>query len=262
MTTTNPADPINGAAAAQPKPPGAALATIETNNDDPSRAMNAFASSANFTAAQRIANALSQSTLVPKEYQGSIPNVLIAMEIASRIGASVFMVMQNIDIIHGRPAWRSQFLIATVNASGRFTPLRFRWEGKPGTDDWGCRAVAKDKETGDECIGSLITIGLARKEGWLTKSGSKWQTMPEQMLCYRAAAFWTRIYAPELSIGMHSADEVMDTTGAPVADVPQAVRPGDVKSLEAALMEETPVVIDPATGEVTRGNVDAKAVQS
>ena len=31
--------------------------------------------------------------------------------------------------------------------------------------------------------------------------------MPEQMFMYRAAAFWQRIYAPELSLGMQTIDE-------------------------------------------------------
>ena len=134
--------------------------------------------------------------------------------------------MQSLDIIHGRPSWRSTFLIATVNASGRFTPLRFRWQGEEGADSWGARAVAKDRASGEECVGSLITIGLAKKEGWYSKNGSKWQTMPEQMLCYRAASFWTRIYSPELSLGMHTSDEVIDTYGEDVTNVPKGLTPG------------------------------------
>jgi hypothetical protein len=87
--------------------------------------------------------------------------------------------MQNLDIIHGRPGWRATFIIATMNASNRFTPLRFRWEGKAGTDTWGCRAVAKDRESGEECIGALITLATAKAEGWSAKNGSKWKTIPE-----------------------------------------------------------------------------------
>lgn len=176
-------------------------------------AIDAFSSESNFAAAQRMAKGLSSSSLVPEAYRNNIPNVLIAMELATRIGASVFAVMQNLDIIHGRPGWRATFIIATINACGRFTPLRFRWEGKPGTDAWGCRAVAKDREDGEECIGALITMGLAKSEGWSSKNGSKWKTMPEQMIMYRAAAFWGRVYAPEKMLGMHMGDELEDVYG-------------------------------------------------
>lgn len=177
---------------------------------DDDRSINAFSSAEAFETAQRMAKALSMSTLVPQEYRGNLPNVMIAMELAARIGASPFAVMQNLDIIHGRPSFRSTFLIATINACGRFSPLRFRFSGDEGSSSWGCRAYATDQATGEECVGALITIGLAKAEGWLSKKGSKWQTMPEQMLMYRSAAFWTRVYAPELSLGMHTREEVDD----------------------------------------------------
>jgi hypothetical protein len=225
----------------EPKKPEAALARIETENDDTSRALNAFATEGNFLMAQRMAAALAKSTLVPKEFQNNIPNVLIAMEIASRVGASVFMVMQHLDIIHGRPSWRATFLIATVNASGKFSPLRPRWEGKPGTPEWGCRMVAKDLASGEECLGTLITLKMAKDEGWSTKNGSKWLTMPDQMLIYRAASFWTRVYAPELSLGMQSSEEVLDVIATPV--LPH----GDTRELENALMGDVVVTAD---GEV------------
>lgn len=210
MTTTAPTEmaPANGA-------PAAPLATAEPERDG---ALNAFSDEAAFETGQRMAKALAASTLVPTEYRNNIPNVLIAIEVASRIRASVFMVMQSLDIVHGRPSWRASFLIATVNACGRFSPLRFRFHGKEGTDEWGCRAYAKDRENGEDCVGSLITIGLAKAEGWYGRNGSKWRTMPEQMLCYRSAAFWTRVYAPELSLGMQTVEEVIDTVGVDVTD--------------------------------------------
>lgn len=219
--------------------------------------ISAFANQSNFEAAQRMAKALASSSLVPKDYQNNLPNVLIAMELAARIGASVFAVMQNIDIIHGRPSWRAAFLIATVNACGRFTPIRFRWEGTPGADDWGCRAVAKDRESGEECIGALITIALAKAEGWTSKNGSKWKTMPEQMLMYRAASFWTRVYAPETSLGMTTAEEAIDVDGYEIVHKPTTTN--NVKALEDALLASKPVanepaskptISDPETGEI------------
>ena len=163
-----------------------------------------------FVLKQREASALSRSTIVPKDYQGDVSNCIVAMEMAARIGMSTMAVMQSLDVIHGRPGWRATFLIATVNTCGRFTALRYRFVGEPGKPSWGCYAVAKDRESGEELVGETITIKMATDEGWAIKSGSKWKTMPGQMLRYRAAAFWTRVYAPELSLGMHTSDEVED----------------------------------------------------
>lgn len=227
-------DPMTGEVPMRPAE-GTDLAKVAS---EPGRAISAFSGGEAFTTAQRMAKALASSSLMPQAYQNNIPNTLIAIELASRIGCSVLMVAQNLDIIHGRPSWRATFLIATVNACGRFTPLRFRWQGKEGTPEWGCRAHAKDRATGEECVGTLITMALAKAEGWDSKNGSKWKTMPEQMLCYRAAAFWTRIYAPELSLGMSTNDEVIDTYGEDVTAVPAGLRPGNTAALETALREK------------------------
>jgi len=51
---------------------------------------------------------------------------------------------------------------------------------------------------------------MAKAEGWVDKSGSKWKTMPELMMRYRAAAFFGRLYAPEITMGMHSVEEIVD----------------------------------------------------
>ena len=88
--------------------------------------LSVFANADTFATAQRIALMLSQAKLVPETYQGTagLPNCMIALEMAQRIGASPLMVMQNLYIVHGRPAWSSQFLISCVNASRRFSPIR------------------------------------------------------------------------------------------------------------------------------------------
>ena len=194
-----------------------------------------------FEIAQRMARALSSSTIVPEAYRGNIANVMVAMEYANRLGASVLAVMQNLDVIHGRPSLRATFLIGTVNACGRFSPIRFRWQGTEGGDDWGCRAVAIDRESGEECIGPLITIALAKSEKWYEKTGSKWKTIPELMLMYRAAAWWTRVFSPELSLGLHTSDEAEDVeppTQVRARNVALALDAGDVEATPAGDVSE------------------------
>lgn len=197
-----------------------------------------FSNSSAFESAQRMAKALASSSLVPKEYRGDVANCLIAMEVASRIGVSVLPAMQNLYIIQGKPSWSSSFLIASVNASGRFTPLRYEWAGEPGQPSWACRAKARSKEDGEMCVGAWITWEMANKEGWTKKSGSKWLTMPEQMFQYRAAAFWQRAFCPEISIGFHTTEEVQDvyaSTAPAGVDLPAELTPAGAKSLAAVL---------------------------
>lgn len=179
-------------------------------------AVPGFSTGASFDLAQRQALALCGSTLVPKDYQGkgNIGNCLIALDMAYRIGASPMLVMQNLYIVHGRPGWSSTFLIASVNQCGRFTALRYEEVGTPGETDYKVRAWATEKASGERLNGTWITWTMVTAEGWLNKAGSKWKTMPEQMAKYRAASFWQRTYAPEISMGFQTVEEVHDITPA------------------------------------------------
>lgn len=167
-----------------------------------------------FEDGQRIAKALSQADLVPSTYKNNIPNTMIALEMANRIGVSPFMVMQNLDIIKGKPSWSSSFIISALNSCGRFKPLRFEFEGEDNNaDDYGCRAVTYDMETNEKIVGPKVDWKMVKAEGWLDKSGSKWRTMPELMFHYRSASFFGRLYAPDILKGMQSMEEVIDVAG-------------------------------------------------
>ena len=166
-----------------------------------------------FQDGQRMAQALAASSLVPQDYRNNVANTLVALEMAQRTGSSPMAVMQNMHVIHGRPSWSAQFVIAALNSCGRFGPLRFRVTGSG--DDETCVAWAIDRATGDALDGPPVSIGMAKKEGWFGKSGSKWQTMPQLMLRYRAAKFFGNLYAPDVLMGMHTADEVEDIGPAP-----------------------------------------------
>lgn len=175
---------------------------------EPVRVPGAFSSISAFEDSQRIAKALCSSPLVPEEYRDNIGSALIALELSQRMNMSPLMVMQNLDIIHGRPSWRSQMIIAAVNGCGRFSPLRYEMGGDERNPS--CRAYATDLRNGERLDGPKIDMDMAKAEGWYGRNGSKWKTIPELMLRYRAASWWGRQYAPELLMGLPSADEAMD----------------------------------------------------
>ena len=176
-----------------------------------------------FEDAQRIAKALASSTLIPPQFQGQqgFANCLVALEISHRMRMSPFQVMQNLHIIHGRPSWSSQFIIGLINGCGRFSPLRYEISGQG--EAMACYCVATELATGTDLKGPTVTMAMAKKEGWSTKSGSKWQTMPELMIRYRAAAFWGRLYIPELLVGIQTEEEVVDVE--PVTVRPEPTLP-------------------------------------
>lgn len=242
---------------------------------------------------QRAAKMFANSDLVPDMYKiggklqnaesKAIANCVIAMNMATRMNADVLMIMQNLVIVQGRPSWSSAFLISSVNSSGRFEPMKYRitnkgklgkvdyvdyeWNGKHKAavnktfdgskiDNIECVAYTKARGSEEVLESSPISIEMAIKEGWYTKAGSKWQTMPEQMLRYRAASFWTRAYAPEISMGMHTVEEVQDieTIDAEFEVVDKKVEreiqeKANSEVMEMPAQEETPepVVKEPVT---------------
>ena len=185
--------------------------TLTTTNNSVFSGIRAFED------AQRIAKALASSTLIPPQFQGQqgFANCLVALEIAGRMNISPFLCMQHLHIIHGRPSWSSAFIIAMVNGCGRFTPLRFEVSGEG--ESLACYAVATNIKTQQELKGPTITMLMAKKEGWSTKSGSKWLTMPELMIRYRAAAFWGRLFAGDLLVGLQTQEEVIDVESVKVS---------------------------------------------
>lgn len=169
-----------------------------------------FSTSENFDHYQRMAKGLAQSDMIPKGYQNNIPNVLIALDIANQMQTSPLTVMQNMDVIHGKPSWSSKYIIGLLKSYPKLKHIVFNKVGKKGSQDWGYYVTAVDTETGATLEGTTVDMQMATAEGWVNKSGSKWKTMPELMLQYRAAAFFCRINAPEILFGFHTSDEIQD----------------------------------------------------
>lgn len=242
------------------------LAVVETNgltNSVTNRQghLSFFSDSEAFATGQRMASMLAKSQLVPKIFQNNIPDTVIALELAQRIGASPLMIMQSLYIVHGKPSFSASFIIAALNASGRISPLRFDLsapmekslpDGKKYMDRT-CTAWAIERGSGERLEGPPVSIEMARREGWFEKSGSKWQTMPELMLRYRAATFFGRLYAPDILMGMRAQEELMDAPEAELIEAPLV----SVDDLNARFTAE---VVDTQTGEIISPETPSGAI--
>jgi hypothetical protein len=176
----------------------------------PLREVSVFSSSG-FEIGQRMARALASSNMVPLDYQGNIGNCMILLETAQRMQMSVLAIASNLHIIHGRPGWSATFIASAINASGLFTPIRFDWRGDEGKDSRACRVRCSETATGEVLFGPWVSVAMAKAEGWYGRKGSKWATMTEMMLQYRAISFFGRIYAPHILSGMAmSTDDIAD----------------------------------------------------
>lgn len=287
-----------------------------------------FLNPESFEFSQRVANMLSNSTMVPEQYRAvtkvkagkdgygnmmyrdepnpnGLPNCIIALNMSNRLGADVMMIMQNLHVIEGRPSWSSQFILGSINSSGRFSPLRFEVEnlgeveveyqetvwnnGRKSqitkslkVENQTCVAWALEagtrmpeftleelKEHGGvyKCCkaygiplveSSKISMEMAVKEGWYTKNGSKWKTMPEQMLRYRAASFFGRVYAPELLMGLRSVEEEQDRIIDVTPDQSLSEQADTNKLKREILSAKSPAALDEAESKVLMLTDDAK----
>ena len=158
-----------------------------------------------------MANMLAKSTIVPVAYQNRPENTFVALDMASRMGISPMVVMQNLFVIQGKPSWSGQAMASMIRNSKEFKKVTLHYVGTEGKDDWGAYVTAERASDGLLIKGATVTIAVAKKEGWYQKSGSKWQTIPELMLAYRAYAWFARVHAPEIMMGLQSTEEVYDT---------------------------------------------------
>ena len=164
----------------------------------------------------KVAEYLSRSPIVPTTFQNQPGSVLIALNLAARLNLDPFMVMQQVYVVHGRPGISGQFAIALLNKSPKYARIEFVKTGA------GMKVVGHRRDGGvDE--GTEITRRMVEAEGW--GKNSKWQTMEEQMLRYRAAAFFARAYCPEELMGLSTVEELSEMEGADVEPHPRNVTP-------------------------------------
>ena len=156
----------------------------------------------------RAANMLSQTSIIPATYQGKPQDCFVALEMATRMGVSPLVVMQNMYVVKGKPAWAGQACTMFINSCGKFTQVKHVYTGEKGTDSRGCYVIATRISDGIQVNGVEVTIAMAKAEGWT--ANTKWRTMPELMLAYRASAFFARVHCPEALMGVQLADEIYD----------------------------------------------------
>lgn len=183
-----------------------ATTQINTVIESDSKKLDIFFNTNDFEEAQRKAKMIAHSNFTPERFKGNIGDCVIALDIAQRLQMSPITILQEVYIVHGSPAFTSKFIIALINFRGGYAhDLEFEQ-----TKD-SCYAWTTNKQ-GRKLKGPMVTLEMARKEGWIDKKGSKWLTMPDVMLGYRAASFFAKKFCPGLLMGMQSLEEIYDMT--------------------------------------------------
>lgn len=194
-----------------------------------------------FELEQRKAKAFSLSAFFPRHLMGqgpngaqiSVANATIVYDIAYRMNLSPLEVAQSIFIIQGKPSFETKFLVARLNTSGL---LKGRLNTIVSQDGQSAYCEAIDAQTGAVLRGTTITMEMAKREGWLGKNGSKWQTMPTLMLKYRAQSFFINEFFPEVRLGLRTKEEMQDIVEVEdVSDPKETFKPAPAQNLNELL---------------------------
>ena len=178
--------------------------------------INAFQSLASFKEAFTLGKYLAMSDLAPQVYKNNPANCAIAVDISNRMGVSPMFVMQNLNVVRGIPSWSGQACISLIRACGRFKGAKPVYTGDIGKENRTCHFEAVEIATGETVVGTVIDWQMIKSEGW--DKNSKWKSMTEQMMAYRAATFFARVYCPNELMGFKVEGEAEDS----VKEVPKA----------------------------------------
>ena len=193
-----------------------------------------------------LAEIFAGSTVIPDHFRGKPNDCFLMLHTAHLLQEDPLYVMQNAFSIHGRPGFYTRFMITRAHKSGAFeSRIKYRMtrrtegfsveagklnngieieHGDPGilkvTASVKRERGAAKRETFDfpdlkveayaivEGTEESATVSsrMALLEGWVTNP--KYQSMPENMLEWRAAAFLIRKQTPEVMAGFQTVEEI------------------------------------------------------
>ena len=212
-----------------------------------------------------MAQMFARSQFVPETFKDKPENCLIALDLALSLKLKPTSLFPHLYVIHGLPALSAQFMIALVNRSEKFSLISWD-EGEDGYFEYEAygktlravnyyaQAYFTEKSTGKEYRSTRVDVKLARANGWFSKDGSKWKTMPREMCHWRSASWLIKNYAPETVFGLDFADELEDFDATPQPQYQAA--PKEIQ-VHVATVEDEPDPVD----ELVEGITNAETME-
>jgi hypothetical protein len=211
----------------------------------------------------RVAKAFSMSGMVPGHFQGKPESCMVALMYAQQLGEHPMVMFQEVTVINGRPGTSARFAIARANKSGLLQgPIS--WKSKGQGDALEVTASAVLRDTG-EVISTTVTMREAAADGWTRNS--KYKSIPEQMLRWRAATRLINLYMPEVLFGLGvreeaevrpaQVQEVSAGGGTVVADLNRQIAASQTAAVSEPDSDETSPVGDDAEQKVLQPEVVA-----
>lgn len=155
--------------------------------------------------AMQFSEVLSQSAMVPREYQGKPANTLVAIQWGMELGLAPMQALQNIAVINGKPSIYGDALLAMVRADHRCRGVKEYLDGETAV----C-LITRSHNAGEvEEIERKFSVDDAKRAGLWGKQGP-WKQYPQRMLQMRARSLAIRDGFPDVIKGLISVEEAQD----------------------------------------------------
>ncbi|WP_051090626.1 RecT family recombinase [Algicola sagamiensis] len=192
-----------------------------------------------------VAKLMSQSRVtVPKHLQGAEADCLAVVMQAAQWRMNPFAVAQKTHFVNGQLGYEAQ-LVNAVIASSRAIVGRFKYEYE---GDWPKGAGEINWEKFPDAsvrVGAVLQgeDGITWGE-WLhpasvkVKNSPLWKTAPKQQSAYLAVKYWSRLYCPDVILGVYTVDEFEDTPKPKERDVTPSEPPEKKQKRSSQLMQK------------------------
>lgn len=160
---------------------------------------------ATMTEAMEFSKMLSQSSMVPKAYQGKPNDIMVCVQWGYEIGLAPMQALQNIAVINGKPSVYGDAAMALVQASPVCEDIEETFEGEGENLVAVCVAKRKDRKP----VVARFSVNDAKRAGLWGKQGP-WTQYTRRMMQMRARGFALRDAFPDVLRGLITVEEAQD----------------------------------------------------
>lgn len=188
---------------------------------------------------------------IPKHLQGNTGDCFAIVMQAMQWGMNPFAVAQKTHLVNGVLGYEAQLVNAVINSRAPITTrLNYEWFG-----DW---SKVNGKTSNADDVGVIVsatmkgeteprTLSVSMAQVGNVRNSPLWVNDPRQQLAYLATKRWSRLYCPDVILGVYTADEFEDTEPKDVTPQPTTSKTASIRDKVAAKKEATkpkPQVID------------------
>jgi len=151
---------------------------------------------------------------IPKHLQGNAGDCFAIVMQAMQWGMNPFAVAQKTHLVNGVLGYEAQLVNAVINSRAPITTrLNYEWFG-----DW---SKVNGKTSNSDDIGVIVsatmrgeseprTLSISMAQVGTVRNSPLWVNDPRQQLAYLATKRWSRLYCPDVILGVYTADEAED----------------------------------------------------